>query len=172
MIVEAARHFHVGTGHLVVGGVSAAIAVACAFVHFEALSFGSRRLARLPIQRRTRVLALMLGLILAHVVEVWIFALAYWGLDHFPSLGHLSGPFEEGALDFVYFSAVSFTTLGFGDLLPVGPIRILCGTEAIVGLSLVTWSASLAFLEMQRDWAEFRRPDLPAPPSPGDPPLG
>lgn len=170
MVVEAARHFQVGTAHLIVGGVSAAVAVACALVHYEALSFGSRRLAQLPIKRRTRVLALMLGLILAHVVEVWIFAFAYWSLDGFPSLGHLSGPFEEGALDFVYFSAVSFTTLGFGDIVPMGPIRILCGTEAIVGLSLVTWSASLAFLEMQRDWAEFRRPD--PPPSPDGTRLG
>ena len=55
---------------------------------------------------------------------------------------------------------MSFTTLGFGDITPMGAIRILCGTEALVGLSLITWSASLAFLEMQRDWAEFRHPKL------------
>lgn len=169
MVDEAARHFEIGSAHFIVGGVSAVVAVTCAFIHYEAMSFGSRRLARLPIRRRTRVLALMLGLIFAHVVEVWIFAIAYWALDLFPALGHLSGPFEEGALDFVYFSAVSFTTLGFGDIVPMGAVRILCGTEAIVGLSLVTWSASLAFLEMQRDWAEFRRPSPPAPPSNGGP---
>lgn len=158
MVDEAARQFEVHTAHLVVGAVSAAAAVLCALVHYEAMSLSSRRLARLPIHRRTRVLVLMLAMIAAHVVEVWIFAVTYWFLDRFPSLGQLTGTFDEGALDFVYFSAVSFTTLGFGDIVPTGAIRILCGTEAIVGLSLVTWSASLAFLEMQRDWAEYRRP--------------
>lgn len=98
----------------------------------------------------------MLGMITAHVVEIWLFAFVYWVLDHFPSLGHLEGAFEDGALDFVFFSAVSFTTLGFGDIVPHGPTRVLCGTEALAGLSLITWSASLAFLEMQRNWTEFQ----------------
>ena len=36
----------------------------------------------------------------------------------------IDGTFEEGALDFIYFSVVNYTTLGFGDLIPRGPIRI------------------------------------------------
>lgn len=157
MVDEAARHFEISGAHFVVGAVSAAVAVLCAMIHYESMSVASHRLGLLPLRRRARVLALMLALMAAHVVEVWVFALAYWALDRFPDLGHLQGAFEEGALDFVYFSAVSFTTVGFGEIVPMGPIRILCGTEALVGLGLITWSASLAFLEMQRDWAEFRR---------------
>lgn len=161
----AARSFQVSSAHLVVGVVSAAAATVCALLHYEFMSLSSLRLARTRLPRRARVLALMLIMLFAHVLEVWIFAGLYWLLDVFPSLGHLDGPFEEGALDFVYFSAVSFTTLGFGEIVPMGAIRILCGTEALVGLSLITWSASLAFLEMQRDWAEFRHPKLVAHPS-------
>lgn len=158
----AARSFHVSSAHLVVGLVSAAAATVSALLHYECMSMTSQRLARTRLPRRARVLALMLVMLFAHVIEVWIFAGLYWFLDRFPSLGHLDGPFEEGALDFVYFSAMSFTTVGFGDVVPMGAIRILCGTEALVGLSLITWSASLAFLEMQRDWAEFRHPKLVA----------
>ena len=53
----------------------------------------------------------------------------------------------------------AFTTLGLGDVRPTGAMRILTGAEALLGLSLITWSASFAFLRMQRDWAEFRRPE-------------
>jgi hypothetical protein len=55
--------------------------------------------------------------------------------------------------DAIYFSASVFTTLGFGDLSPVGPIRFVAGTEALTGLVLIGWSASFTYLEMQRYWS-------------------
>ena len=103
-------------------------------------------------------MALILWMLVAHAVEVWLFGLTYWLLDAWPELGHLEGSMDEGVLDFVYFSVTTYTTLGFGDLVPTGAMRVLCGSEALLGLVLITWSASLAFLEMQRDWGEFRRP--------------
>src|SRR3546814_19788507 len=57
-----------------------------------------------------------------------------------------------GLLDAVYLSAVTFTTVGFGDLAPVGPIRFLCGMEALSGFVLITWSASFTYLELNRFW--------------------
>lgn len=45
-----------------------------------------------------------------------------------------------------------YTTVGFGDLIPIGPIRLMAGVEALTGLVMITWSASYTFLEMQRDW--------------------
>jgi len=45
-----------------------------------------------------------------------------------------------------------FTTLGFGDVIPYGAIRFMTGMEALTGLVLITWSASFAFIEMQRHW--------------------
>ena len=59
---------------------------------------------------------------------------------------------RRGFLDFVYFSAITYTTVGFGDYVPTGPIRFLAGTEALTGFLLITWSASFTFLEMQRYW--------------------
>ena len=55
-------------------------------------------------------------------------------------------------MDCVYFSFTTFTTLGFGDIHPLGPIRFLTGIEALTGLVLITWTASFLFLEMQRHW--------------------
>jgi hypothetical protein len=37
-------------------------------------------------------------------------------------------------------------------MVPVGPIRFLTGMEAVVGLTLITWSASFTFLKMQKYW--------------------
>ena len=160
----ARRTFQVSGAQLVVGGVSALVLTLCVVFHYETMKYSARLLPKSGLPLRARVVALILVMFSAHVIEVWIFALSYWLLDAHPTLGALEGPFQEGALDFVYFSVTCFTTLGFGDIVPVGPIRILAGTEALVGLGMITWSASFAFLEMQRDWGEFH------PTRPGSPP--
>ena len=59
---------------------------------------------------------------------------------------------SSGYLDYVYFSAITNTTVGFGDFVPSGPVRFLAGMGALTGLVLITWSASFTFLEMQRYW--------------------
>jgi hypothetical protein len=68
-----------------------------------------------------------------------------------PECGALSGG-SPGLLDAVYFSAVTYSTVGYGDMVPLGPIRFLAGTQSLVGLVLITWSASFTFLEMERFW--------------------
>jgi len=45
-----------------------------------------------------------------------------------------------------------FTTVGFGDLVPTGAIRVLSAAEGLAGLAMITWSASFTFLAMQRLW--------------------
>lgn len=161
--------FRITGGELTVGAIAAVLVIVCVLFHYEVMSLTSRFLPKLGIQRRARIVALIFAMILAHVIEVWLFGLTYWLLDQWPSLGTLTGEFHEGAIDFVYYSVTVFTTLGFGDIVPSGPVRILTGTEALIGLGLITWSASLAFLEMQHDWGEFRRarsrPDPPREPS-------
>lgn len=155
---EAARHaFQVTGPQLVVGLVAVVVTLVSILVHYEVMSVSTRLISRFQRVRRARIVLLILAFLVAHSIEVWCFGIAYNVLDHWPRYGQLLGDLDEGLLDFVYFSVVTYTTLGFGDIVPDGPVRILCGAEALVGLTLITWSASLAFLEMQRDWAEFRR---------------
>ncbi len=157
LLLQASRRvFALEGAHVLMLFISALVTILCVVVHYEVMSWSSRYLARLGLPRRMRIVALIFALLAAHVVEIWIFGLTLWVLDAWPSLGTLHGEFDEGAFDFIYFSATVFSTLGFGDIVPQGPVRILTGTESLVGLSLITWSASLAFLEMQRDWAEYR----------------
>jgi hypothetical protein len=49
---------------------------------------------------------------------------------------------------------VCFTTLGLGDLVPVGAVRFMTGTEALTGFVLIAWSASFTFVEMERFWKQ------------------
>jgi len=74
--------------------------------------------------------AIVLWLLAALSISVWVWAGAFLWLDQFETL-------EEA----VYFSVVSFTTLGFGDVVIGKDWRLLSGIIAANGLilfSLVT----------------------------------
>lgn len=46
---------------------------------------------------------------------------------------------ENGVVDYLYFSMVTFTTLGYGDLKPLGYMRLVASSEAIVGAILMAY---------------------------------
>ena len=47
------------------------------------------------------------------------------------------------------------TGLGYGDMVPVGSVRLLTAAEALNGLVLLGWSVSFTYLIMQRYWTEL-----------------
>ena len=71
---------------------------------------------------------------LAHVIEMGVWAWTFLRLDVFQSL--------EASL---YFTAASYTTLGFGDVLAPEPWRLLSGAAAANGLLLFGLSAAFLF---------------------------
>jgi hypothetical protein len=126
--------------------------VLCVVAHYESLSFLSGFLRRIHIAPRPRILLLIFSILGIHVVEIWVFGAAYYGLALGGGTGALVAAHPIELLDNVYFSAVCFTTLGLGDVVPLGAVRFLAGTEALTGFVLLTWSASFTFVEMQRFW--------------------
>lgn len=120
-------------------------------VHYEGLVGLSGAFERTSRNRRVNVLYAILSLLFLHVVEIWIFAVALWAVLRWPECGSLSAV-SPHFFDAVYFSAVTFSTVGYGDMIPVGPVRFLAATESLVGLVLITWSASFTYLEMERFW--------------------
>ncbi len=66
--------------------------------------------------------------------------------------GTLNGEFTLSLLDCTYFSFVSYSSLGLGDIYPTGWLRFLTGLETLTGLVLITWTASFMFIEMQKFW--------------------
>ncbi|MFA1027825.1 potassium channel family protein [Pseudomonas syringae] len=121
-------------------------------VHYECLLRLSRLMPRLNLWHRFRMVFGVLGALVAHAIEVWIFALGYYLMNRSDSLGRLTGNFDGSFMDSVYFLFTTFTTIGFGDITPSGPLKYLTGLEALTGLVLITWTASFLFIEMQKYW--------------------
>ena len=106
---------------------------------------------RLSHPPRRRILLVIIGAFIGHTIEVWLWGVAYWSLIGHFGLGQLTG--VDGSLfECVYFSSVTFTTLGFGDVNPVGPLRLLAGAEALTGLVLIGWTASFTYIAMRDFW--------------------
>ena len=120
-------------------------------IHYEFLFQLNRCIPRLAIPVRYRIVAGVLGTLVAHAVEIWVFAAAFFWMHHTEGWGRLVGP-EVAFIDCVYYSFTVYSTLGFGDIVPEGDLRYLTGIEALVGLVMITWSASFLYLEMQKDW--------------------
>ena len=109
---------------------------------------------KLEIKNRLRVVIGDFGRICAHIVEVWLFGLAFFLMLKHGGFGYLEGNFDGSLIDCVYSSFMNYTSLGYGDIEPLGNIRFDAGIEAITGLSLITWSASFMFMEMTQFWQD------------------
>lgn len=142
----------VGWPELITVAVTMGTVVATVLVHYEGLSLISRAIKRRTLHHRAKVLMTIFSQLGLHIAEIWMFALAVSTLSQSVRFEAIEPTPGGGFLDFVYFSAVTYTTVGFGDFVPTGPIRFLAGTEALTGFLLITWSASFTFLEMQRYW--------------------
>jgi len=121
-------------------------------VHYEILRFAWSMLPSLPFPLRLRVVFIVFAAFLAHTIEVWLYAAAFYlfvAVFHFASFG---GRMMEDWRDYVYFSAITYTSLGLGDVFPIGQARLLTGVEALNGLVLIGWSASFTYLSMERLW--------------------
>lgn len=138
----------------VVAATGLAVAI-CVLLHYEGLVLTSRYLGRHSGRERSKVLVGIFAVMFLHTLEIWVFGITYWLLQMWPSLGHITGERAEHIFDAVYFSAITFTTVGYGDQAPAGALRFLAGTEALTGFVLIAWSASFTYLEMEKFW---RRP--------------
>ncbi len=82
-------------------------------------------------------------LITLHVVEVFLWALAFYLLP-----GSGLHTLEEA----MYFSFTTYTTLGYGDITLAETWRLLTGIESLNGMLLIGWSTALSFAVIQRIW--------------------
>jgi hypothetical protein len=76
-----------------------------------------------------------------HGVEIWLWAAVYLVLTDLPNL--------ETAL---YFSTVTYTTLGYGDVVLTPPWRVLASLEAANGILLFGWTTAFLFMVVRRIW--------------------
>ncbi|MCA9102120.1 MAG: potassium channel family protein [Pirellulales bacterium] len=159
--------------------ISLAVACACVALHYEMLNGISIVLPKLPIPHRRRVTVAVLGVLVAHILEIYIFAAAIYLVevgaeeeqlisgpaansavaDNEPEALQVSAVKEPRATLFsnaAYLSFTTFTSLGYGDVVPVGNMRILAALEVLTGLLTIAWSASFIYVEMNDVWPRQR----------------
>jgi hypothetical protein len=93
-------------------------------------------LSRRPIWQLTRLASVLLIL---HLAEIAVWAAAYSTINIFPN-------FETS----LYYSLKSYTTVGYGDVLPDKDWRLVGPIEAAVGVLMLGWSTSIIVTAVQR----------------------
>lgn len=132
--------------------VTAVLVLVCVGVHYEVFRLCGAFLTSLKIMGRPRVGLGILFALSAHLLEAFVFAVGLQFLIR-SGLGQIHGAAGHFS-DAVYFSLVTYSSLGIGDLYATGAMRFMVGIEAITGLVLIAWTASFTFYEMQRFWRD------------------
>jgi hypothetical protein len=79
------------------------------------------------------------GLLLLHLLQILVWAACYqW-----------SGCFPDFSTSF-YYSATSYSTVGYGDVNPPENWRILGAIEAVTGILMFGWSTGVLFSVVNR----------------------
>ncbi len=91
-----------------------------------------------------RILTLsFLFITMLHFLQTIMWAMCYY-----------MNPATRGDFEFfseaLYFSLVTFTTLGYGDITLSSPWRLLSGIEAINGIMLIGWSTAMMYSIIQK----------------------
>jgi hypothetical protein len=96
-----------------------------------------RRMAARAVDSTLRALRVLVDLfavlLLLHLMQVSLWALLYWwriGWDFNTAL---------------YFSTVTYATIGYGDVVPPPQWRLVAVTEGLTGVLMLGWSSALVF---------------------------
>ena len=128
--------------------------VASVLLHLGAAQLLITRWRRYTWLVRWRIAIIIVIFIFVHMVEITIFSLAIHTLLADGGYGYLDGVDVKDTGSLIYYSAITYTTVGYGDITPIGDIRLFAAIEALTGMLLVGWTASVIFTVMQHIWRE------------------
>lgn len=94
---------------------------------------------RFELQLSGVMVATALILMLAHTLEIVVWALAYFTAGAAPAGSNL-----------LYFAFVNYTTLGYGDVIPVKEWLLIGPMAAMNGILLFGWSTAVLFEVLQK----------------------
>jgi hypothetical protein len=108
-------------------------------IRSEASAERLKQVTPLSLRGGLFTLSIVLGLIALHGLEIWLFAAVYLAIGAIPTL--------EAAL---YFSTISYSTVGYNDLHIAVHWRLLGAFESILGIILLGWSTAFFFRMLGR----------------------
>ena len=119
--------------------------LATSFLHYESVH-RLDLLARRPGSRRHYVmLTIICGIIAIHLADIFFYSLVYRFAIGTLGLGTISSATISSPMEMFYFAAETYSSLGQGDLLPTGAIRIISSISSLNGLLLLAWSGSFLY---------------------------
>jgi predicted exporter len=131
--------------------VSSALAVLCVVTHGLGLFSLSHALrSETAVERLKRIaplsprgVAFTLGIVVAilalHGIEIWLFAFVYLAIGA-----------TAGLEDALYFSTISYSTVGYSYVHILSEWRLLGAFESILGMVLIGWSTAFFFRMLGR----------------------
>ena len=132
---------------LLVTAVALLLVALCTLIHYETLNA-----LNMCLPGRRKLLVVLFVAFLAHSIEPVLYGISQFLLVQYADVGTIAGPTKFSLMACISPSAETYTSLGYGDFTPEGPIRMLAGIEALNGLLLIAWTASFTYLEMERYW--------------------
>ena len=100
-------------------------------VRSEAHEEHTRHLTPLSLRGMAFTVVIVFGLFVLHGIEIWSFALFYLAVNALPTL--------ESAL---YFSSITYGTIGYSDSAVALEWRLVAAFEGIAGIILLGWSTA------------------------------
>ncbi len=98
-----------------------------------------RRTTALSFRGAVFTLAIVLAMFALHGIEIWLYALLFLAVEAVPNLH-----------DALYFSTISYTTVGYNDEFVVEEWRLIGAFEAILGMVMIGWSTAFFFRMLER----------------------
>jgi ion channel len=132
--------------------VAFSLMAVCVIIHAAGLAEALRRIRRMPppatgFWPSTRIfIAMAVWVVLLHLAEITAWAATYTVSGAMPDM--------TSAL---YFSAVTYTTTGYGDLVLPPYWRLDGGIEALTGILMCGWSTGFFFTIVNRLYDERRQ---------------
>src|SRR5512135_3266172 len=148
---------------IIVATFCIALLVFTTLIHYEVLRALTVSLPAIAVPPRTKLIVVIVGAFFAHAAEIILYALTIYVLARYIGLGSLGDARHFSMSVVMYFSAETFTSLGYGDVIPSGDLRMLAGAEALNGLLLIGWSASYTYIAMERFWSDDEAPEEASP---------
>lgn len=111
--------------------------------HYEALAL-IETASRWPYHRHVVIPAVLTLVILAHLIEIGGYALAFMLAQGPFGLGSFTG-LQTGALGLFYYAAETYSSLGAGDVFAHGAARLVVSIASINGLLLLAWSGAFLY---------------------------
>ncbi|XBQ15037.1 MAG: ion channel [Oceanicaulis sp.] len=102
-----------------------------------------------------RPMAIFGGMALVHFIEILAFAGVYGILTTALWPDSFSPSFGGAPMDYIYFSASMFTTLGYAPFVAEGPMRLIAAGQSLLGFMVLTWSATFLYAMASKEWHEI-----------------